>query len=108
MVDILTYYSKKSSILVDLQYAAAQLKNALLRPNDKRRSVASAGRVGRVWKLTDKLTEEAITKIVERRRAGIAVIKIAGEFNISESSVKRIVRLHRTGKQVVDHCRKAG
>lgn len=58
--------------------------------------------------MQDRFTDQQLLAIVQDRLSGLNQRKTSEKYGISESSVKRIMRLHRTGKQVVDQCLKAG
>ena len=53
-------------------------------------------REGCSLRLSDRLSEQDVAKIVRRFRAGVAKNKLAAEYGISLSSVKRVLRKHRS------------
>ncbi|MEW2538677.1 sigma factor-like helix-turn-helix DNA-binding protein [Micromonospora chalcea] len=60
---------------------------------------AGAARAGR-HRLTDRLTAEDQAAIPERYKAGATIKQLAGQFGLSESSVKRLLRSAGAGKHV--------
>ena len=58
-------------------------------------SVRSTGRTGRVVALSDRLSEQDVRAIAETIEARVPQWKIAEQYGISLSSVKRILRKHR-------------
>lgn len=101
LVDLLSRYCNRTDLLVDLDYAARQIARGLARPQP-RRSVSSRDRVGRQWSLQDRLGEELIRDLVQGRLAGVSQKETAEKYGISESSVKRIMRLRRTATKIID------
>ncbi|HVI69250.1 MAG TPA: hypothetical protein VM581_02220 [Magnetospirillaceae bacterium] len=51
-----------------------------------------------MWALEDRLDEAVVRKLVAQFQAGTPKWKLAEEFGISESSVKRVLRAHRTDR----------
>jgi len=96
MVGLVRAYSKRPDVLEDLDQAVRQLDKASAEPAPERASVRSSGRVGRVHAVADRLTAEQVAAIIQRFRAGRAKHVLADEYGISLSSVKRLVRAHRT------------
>lgn len=99
-MDLLLRYSNRSDLLDDLNRAGQQVARGLAKPQ-ARRSVSSTDRVNRQWSLRDRLSEEQITSLVRDRLSGLPQNKTARKFGISESSVKRIMRLHRTAGKII-------
>lgn len=61
---------------------------------EQRLSVASSGRLGRQWALSERLTEDQEHKIVEAFLAGVSKPQLGREFGISPKSVQRVLRKH--------------
>jgi hypothetical protein len=96
MVDIVRSYSKRPDLLEDLDRAVRRLAQAAkTHASDQPLSVRSSGRVGRVWALAERLTEAEVRALAANFRAGTRKWRLVAQYGISESSVKRILRLHR-------------
>jgi DNA-binding NarL/FixJ family response regulator len=63
-------------------------------PPEQHTSVRSFGRVGRVWSLAERLTENQEREIVKAFLAGESKSRIAERYKISPKSVQRVVRKH--------------
>jgi DNA-directed RNA polymerase specialized sigma24 family protein len=61
---------------------------------EQRLSVSSTGRLGRLWALSERLTEDQERKIVEAFLAGVPKPQLGREFGISPKSVQRVLRRH--------------
>jgi FixJ family two-component response regulator len=57
-------------------------------------SVRSSGRIGRVWALAERLTEDQEREIISAFLAGESKARIGERFKISAKSVQRVVRKH--------------
>jgi hypothetical protein len=95
-VDLIRHYSNRPDLLDDLGRTVCRLGQLAPEPAQGRRSVSSTGRMGRKWALRDRLGPDDVRGLVEGFRAGMSKRKLARQYGISESSVKRILRLHRT------------
>jgi hypothetical protein len=51
-----------------------------------------AGQAPRVWRVKDRLSEADLCNLVSCYRAGAIARELAEQFNISKSSVKRLLR----------------
>jgi hypothetical protein len=92
MVDNILAYSKRPDVLQDLDHALHQLGEALAEPAPHPVSVRSSGRVGRVWAMTDRLTDAQVRDLVAAFRTGTPKWKLAEQYGISPKSVQRLVR----------------
>ena len=101
LVDLIRYYSNRPDLREDLRRAAQRLERAAAEPQTEPASVQSTARIGRKWALTERLSEEDVRGLVEGFRAGTPKHKLAKRYGISVSSVKRLLRLHRTAKFIV-------
>jgi len=48
----------------------------------------------RVWRVSDRLSEADLSGLIISYRAGTSADALAGQFKISKSSVKRLLRQH--------------
>lgn len=89
-------YSKRHDLLYDLVEALRQLGTAREAAglDGKRRSVRSTGRVGHVHNVEDRLGEETVCKIIDDYRAGVTGQELADRYEVSLSSVRRMLRKH--------------
>jgi DNA-directed RNA polymerase specialized sigma24 family protein len=95
-VGLIRAYSNPSGPLEELARAVRRLERAV--PDDGQDepcSVRSSGRVGRVWALSERLSDEQVQAMVAKFKAGTPKQQLADEFGISLSSVKRILRKRR-------------
>lgn len=94
LVDLLTAYSKHSDLCVKLATKLAHLKRTGI-PNypDEPMSVSSEHQ-SRLWRVSDRLTETDMRCLIARCRAGEPRRDLAGEFKISLTSLKRLLRAH--------------
>ena len=70
LVDLVSAYSKRPELLVDLDHMLRQLEQV---DNDSgSQSVQSTGRVGRVHGLQDRLTDADVRKIILSFEGGVA------------------------------------
>jgi hypothetical protein len=96
-VGLLTRYSNRSDVLHELDLATRQLQRANQDAPDHRsvRSVRSPNRKGRVWGLTERLSDDDTHKIALSYEAGELRRDIAARYKISVSSVGRLLRVWR-------------
>jgi len=92
---------RRYSNRTDLQ---EQLSQALRRLNEKQAheapaSMVAAGQASRVWRVRDRLTDDNVCELIERYRAGATARVLAGEFKISHSSVKLVLRQHQVRRK---------
>jgi hypothetical protein len=94
MVDILRHYSNRTDVLDGLVRASRLLEHRLEAGKLERQSVYSSGRIGRVWALEDRLSEELQRKIAHDYAddPSYTRLQLAEKYGISRSSVGRILR----------------
>lgn len=95
MVDLSSVYSKRSDLADALVRAVSQLHSAQQQVGVARVSVQSIGRSDREWRVSDRLSEDQLRQLVDAFRTGTPKRKLAEDYGISESSVKRLIRKHR-------------
>jgi hypothetical protein len=89
-VDLVSAYSKRSGLLVDLDHAAQQLGQA--NSDTGTSSVRSTERVGGAHSLQDRLTDADMRQIIMSFQGGTPRYKIAAQYGISVRSVGRLLR----------------
>ena len=88
-------YSKRPDVGVDLKRARYRLAKAIkVDEPAERQSVASTGRKPRVWSVEDRLPPEKIAAMIEDYRSGSTGREVAEKYEISLSSVRRLMRKH--------------
>lgn len=107
VVDLLRHYSNRADLLDDLDRAVCRLTRLAKEPGQERRSVSSTGRIGRKWALQDRLSDDDVRGLAEGFRAGTPKHRLAKQYGISVSSVKRILRLQRAAGWILVHDREA-
>ena|SRR6266498_1542990 len=95
MVDLGRAYHKRPDLASALVKRVAQIRKAQAAAPRLRRSVSSTGRTERVWKLDDRMSDADIRLMADAFRRGTPKWKLAEQYGISESSVKRLLRKHR-------------
>jgi hypothetical protein len=94
-VDLLTAYSKRSDLAESLVRAVQQVERARERASPQPASVRSTGVSDRQWRVSDRLHDADIRMLVAAFERGTPKWKLAEQYGISESSVKRLIRSHR-------------
>lgn len=95
-VDLLTSYSKRADLLYDLEESLRQLRQASTDDSPPSvRSVRSPDRKGCIWALADRLGQDQVQEIVSTFENGTPRWKIAEQYQISVSSVGRLLRAYR-------------
>ncbi|WP_214111392.1 hypothetical protein [Acrocarpospora catenulata] len=89
-MELLGRYSKRSDLQERLLEALERAKIPHDDHDDQLASPSSRPRV--VQKITDRLTDEEVRKLVESFHAGTPKHVLAQEYGISLSSVKRLLR----------------
>lgn len=88
--------SNRSDLCEELLRTLRRLERALAADGQSEPvSVRSTGRSPRDWRVNDRLTDSEISMLVLRFRQGTPKHRLAEQYGISESSVKRILRKHR-------------
>lgn len=92
-------YANRPDLLDDLARLAAMLAGSADAPPDGQPCEPGMAQRGRQRLLSDLLNPADVQRLVAQFHAGVAKRKLAAEFGISESSVKRILRKHRDMKE---------
>jgi DNA-directed RNA polymerase specialized sigma24 family protein len=98
VVEVMTRYSNNPTLLDDLKTA----RQAVLAPdeNDEPELGGECRANGRRWAVAHRLAADDLQAVVDGYGAGMTARELAESFQVSESSVKRLLR--RAG------CRKRG
>jgi DNA-directed RNA polymerase specialized sigma24 family protein len=91
VVDLLIAYSKRLDLVSALVSAVERLRAEDADEPETGRSVRS-GQAPRVWRVSDRLSEPDLCSLVSGYRGGTTARELAQQFNISKSSVKRLLR----------------
>jgi hypothetical protein len=99
-VDLVGSYSNRPDLLKQLANASEALGQARALEAvgiPERVSVRSAAPPDTAWRVTDRMDDEAIAELVRSfQEDGTPKRLLAERYGISESSVKRILRKHRS------------
>lgn len=108
-MDLLIAYSKRLDLLSELVGAVERVRVEDGERPETGRSVRS-GQAPRVWRVSDRLDEADLCNLVSGYRAGTTARELAEQFNISKSSVKRLLREHgiRRACRVTHSCEQRG
>jgi hypothetical protein len=90
-VELVRRYSNHADLQERLSKAARKVTQTTDQDQEPR-DETSSGRTGRDWRLSDRLTERAVSLIIERYQEGATGRSLADEFEISHSSIKRQCR----------------
>lgn len=93
LVDLLMSYSKRVDLVSELVSASERLKTTDAHETGDGRSVRSDQAL-RVWKVADRLTTADLSDLIDLYRAGTTADALAEQFEISKSSVKRLLRVN--------------
>jgi hypothetical protein len=63
--------------------------------------VQTSGRIGRVWALGERLTEDQEHEIIAAFMAGESKARLVERYKISPKSVQRVVRKHGVRRLIV-------
>jgi predicted DNA binding protein len=99
-VDLVTAYSKRPDLADSLVRAVQQIERARDRASGQTVSVRSTAKSGRQWRVADRLADADIRVLVAAFERGTPKWKLAEQYGISESSVKRLVRKHRAAQLI--------
>lgn len=91
----MTAYSNRLDLASSLVAALDQLRQAQADTSTTTDSVRSTGRSTRQWRVSDRLSEADMRLLVDAFESGTPKWKLAEQYGVSESSVKRLVRRHR-------------
>src|SRR6266542_1709725 len=100
LVDVLAAYSNRADLLVDLGAIKHRLAQAVGSTDpDGGRSVHTLAPGFRKQQVAQRLGAVAVAQLVARFEAGTPKHRLAIEYGISESSVKRVIRRHRAQRR---------
>jgi hypothetical protein len=95
-VELVGTYSKRQDLADQLRRAVHQLERSSQEAvKDPHRSVRTTAKADEPWRVVDRLGEETVRELVEAFQAGTPKWRLAAEYEISLSSVKRLVRTVR-------------
>lgn len=95
-VDLVGAYSKHLDLAKRLARTAQQAHRLEESTPEQPASVRSTGRSERHWRVSDRLGDADVHQLVKAFESGTPKWKLAEQYGISESSVKRLIRRHRT------------
>jgi hypothetical protein len=98
LVDLTRAYHNRADLADALVKTMQRLTKAQQAPRRPRASVSSTGRSDRQWRVSDRLDDADTRLIVKAFEQGTPKWKLAEQYGISESSVKRLVRASRTAQ----------
>ncbi len=75
----------------DLKRVRYQLERATAADDPTERLSRSSDNPPRSWRLSDKLTDDDVAKIIKQWRAGNSQLSLARELGISQASVRRLL-----------------
>lgn len=90
-MDLLGSYSKRVDLVSELVNAVERLRSSDDLGSASAVSVRSE-QPARVWRVSDRLSDTDVCGLVTRYRAGETADTLAKQFEISKSSVKRLLR----------------
>jgi hypothetical protein len=88
---LLIAYSKRLDLVSELVNAVGGMRAKEAQQPEPVLSVRS-GQAPRVWRVSDRLSEADLCSLVCGYRAGTTARELAEQFNISKSSIKRLLR----------------
>ncbi|HKS46175.1 MAG TPA: hypothetical protein VJT49_13895, partial [Amycolatopsis sp.] len=91
-VDLVTAYSKRPDLADALVRTVQQIKAAEGRGNFADYSVRSTARSGQPRRVVDRLSAAEIRLLIDAFERGTPKWKLAEQYAISESSIKRLLR----------------
>ncbi|MGH3772230.1 MAG: helix-turn-helix domain-containing protein [Pseudonocardiaceae bacterium] len=98
-VGVLRHYSNRSDLLQQLQSVAGILSGAGRDDGVGADGEASACGVIRSRRLRDRLSPDDVQAMIELYRLGSTARQVAEKFDVSLSSVKRLLRQHGVGRE---------
>ncbi|HKS46190.1 MAG TPA: hypothetical protein VJT49_13970 [Amycolatopsis sp.] len=100
-VDLITAYSKRPDLADALARAVQQIERAQDRGVSADHSVRSTARSGQPRRVVDRLSAAEIRLLIDAFERGTPKWKLAEQYAISESSIKRLLRKHRAEQDSV-------
>lgn len=94
-MDLVGAYSKHLDLAERLVRTVQRVRRTREDTPEQSASVHSTGRSERQWRVSDRLTEADVRLLVQAFQGGTPKWKLAEQYGISESSVKRALRRHR-------------
>lgn len=98
-VDLIAAYSKRQDLADSLVSAVQRLRQAQVEASEPAHSVRSAPLSTRQWRIEDRLPDADTERLIAAFTAGTPKRKLAEQYGISESSVKRLIRQHGASKR---------
>lgn len=89
MVEVMGRYSNRPDLLGPMLDVLRRIEQG---DRTAEQGVRSTGRGGGLSPVRDRLSGEDVSEIIARFRSGVAKHKLAAEYGISPSSVKRILK----------------
>jgi hypothetical protein len=96
MVDLVGAYSKRRDLADRQARTLERLHKAQAQTDEHSVSVRSTGRSQQQWQVMDRLSEADRRLLVQAFKGGTPKWKLAEQYGVSLSSVKRLLRKHRT------------
>jgi hypothetical protein len=101
MVDLIGSYSNRQDLADALVSAVQQLRKAQASTDEPAFSVRSA-KSPRPWRVGDRLFDADIEQLIVAFAAGTSKKKLAAQYGVSRSSVRRLIERHGWGVEAVD------
>ena len=102
-VDLTWTYSNRQDLADLLRRTRRWVNEDRQEPaKDQQPSVRAKSNSAVPRRVVDRLGEDAVCEIVEARRAGVPLKEVAKQYGISESSVKRVLRIVTRDKYHVE------
>lgn len=92
LVEVMRRYSNRPDLLGPMLDVLRRIEKG---DRQDEPGVCSTGRGGGLVPVRDRLSGEDVSEIIARFRSGVAKHKLAAEYGISLSSVKRLLRCYR-------------
>jgi DNA-directed RNA polymerase specialized sigma24 family protein len=93
VVDLLISYSNRLDLADDLTVTLSKLDQAV-RDNRSVKCSVNNARLPTVWRVSDRLSEADIERLITYYREGTTAKELATEFEIGLTNVKRLLREH--------------
>ena len=98
-MELLRRYSNRDDLLKPLVSVLERISEEPPVTEEEARLVSADGPTSRAWHVSDRLTSADIKDLVTSYRAGSTIRVLAEQYDISTSSVKRLLREHGARKQ---------